>query len=753
MRVQGRRFALAVVSCLLAVASVFAIPHVARAATVGIPNYSSLKELEGKTFAYVNGSVYNLKVQAVVDNTKEAFYPSLADCVAAVEAGKADAAVQLSYCCQLVVNRKGGSVALVPEKVADVDECFFFRHGDPLVKQFNEVIDKFYEDGTIDALKEKWVGADDSKKTLPKQDWDAPNGTLAFATSGVLEPYSYVGGNGEALGYDVELALMIAKELGYKLKVSTIAMDSIFAAVESGKVDFGGSLTDTPEREKVVDFTERVMPDYVAAIVAADESAASVEPQFKSVAELEGKTIAALNGSVVDKTLTNATGLKFKFEYYNQVSDLIQAIKGGKTDAMVEDLPVCKLAIAQNPDLTIMDEAITNDDYGMIFKKGDARCAEFSKVIDRFRTDGTLAALEEKWCGADESAKVMPKQDWDAPNGTLKCATSGTQMPMTYHKKKDVVGYDVELAMLIAKELGYKVEFVVGDFSSVLANVSSGKADFASSCITITDERKKSFDFTSPTYIGSIALVVRNVATEGPDNTVISSLVASFKRTFIEEDRWQLVLSGLGTTVLISVVAGGLGNLLGFVTVLARRSNKTWPAKFVNGYQALMGGVPIVVILMVLYYVVFGALDIPGTIVAIVAFTLSFGSTSGSTMWTAVSSLDNIQEETGMALGFTRAETFRNILFPQAATVFMPQLAGQFVSMVKETSVVGYIAVLDLTRASDLIRSRTMDAFFPLISTAIIYFIFCRILAKVLNALVKRMDMSQRPKTVEGVEL
>jgi polar amino acid transport system substrate-binding protein len=118
-----------------------------------------------------------------------------------------------------------------------------------------------------------------------------------------------------------------------------------------------------------------------------------------------------------------------------------------------------------------------------------------------------------------------------------------------------------------------------------------------------------------------------------------------------------------------------------------------------------------------------------------------------------VSSLDNIQEETGMALGFTRAETFRNILFPQAATVFMPQLAGQFVSMVKETSVVGYIAVLDLTRASDLIRSRTMDAFFPLISTAIIYFIFCRILAKVLNALVKRMDMSQRPKTVEGVEL
>jgi polar amino acid transport system substrate-binding protein len=172
----------------------------------------------------------------------------------------------------------------------------------------------------------------------------------------------------------------------------------------------------------------------------------------------------------------------------------------------------------------------------------------------------------------------------------------------------------------------------------------------------------------------------------------------------------------------------------------------------VDGYQALIGGVPLVVILMVLYYVVFGAFNISGTIVSIMAFTLAFGATSGSTMWTAVDSVDVIQEETGLALGYTREEVFKKIIFPQARQQFTPQLMGQFVSLVKDTAIVGYISVQDLTRASDLIRSRTMDAFFPLISTAIIYFLFCRVLAWVLGKIAARFDVYNRPRQIEGIE-
>ncbi len=477
------------------------------------PVYQKLDELNGKRFAYVNGSVYDKAIQKKLSDTTSDFYPSLAECVAAVEAKKDSAAVQLSYCCQLAVNRRPGTVTLLPEPVAKVSEGFFFPKGSPLTAKFNELIDRFEKDGTLAKLEKKWVAADESGKTLPQQDWEAPNGTLKFATSGVIEPFSYVGEGGTPKGYDVELALLIARELGYHLETSTIPMDSIFASVDSKKADFGGTLTETPERASVCDFSKTVMPTTISVIVPT-----------------KGGEAKAASGSIIDK-----------------ISD-------------------------------------------------------------------------------------------------------------------------------------------------------------------------------------------------------------SFHKTFIEEDRWQLILSGLGVTILISVSAGTLGTLLGFLTVFARRSGVKWIGKVIDGYHALMGGIPLVVILMVLYYVVFGSLNVPGVVVAIIAFTLSFGATSGSTMWTAVSSIDVIQEETGLALGYTRQNVFKKIIFPQAMQQFMPQLTGQFVSMVKDTAIVGYIAVQDLTRASDLIRSRTMDAFFPLIATAIIYFLFCRILAWALRRITKRLDVRNRPRKIEGVQ-
>jgi len=474
------------------------------------PEYQTLDELSGKRFAYVNGSVYNQAVQKRIEGTSEEFYPSLAECVAAVEADKDDAAVQLSYCCQLAVNRRPGTVTLLPEPVAKVSEGFFFPHGSDLTAKFNDIISRFSEDGTLKKLEDKWVAADESGKTLPAQDWDAPNGTLKFATSGVIEPFSYVGEGGQPKGYDVELALLIARELGYHLEITTIPMDSIFAAVDTGKADFGGTLTNTPERAAVCDFSEPVMPTTISVIVKTKEASSSV--------------------------------------------------------------------------------------------------GFFEKMAD------------------------------------------------------------------------------------------------------------------------------------------------SFQKTFIEEDRWKLILSGLGVTILISVVSGLLGLLLGFGIVFARRSGVRWIGKVVDAFQALISRIPLVVVLMLLYYVVFGSIDIAGEIVAIIAFTLAFGATAGSTMWTAVKSVDPIQEETGLALGYTRRQVFFKIIFPQARQQFTPQLMGQFISLVKDTAIVGFIAVQDLTRASDLIRARTMDAFFPLVSTAVIYFLFCLLLAWILGKIAARIDIANRPRKIEGVE-
>lgn len=485
----------------------------------------------------------------------------------------------------------------------------------------------------------------------------------------------------------------------------------------------------------------------------SQSSSSTAKLEINSLAGLDGKRIGILAGSNYDEIIRQHMSGTHELMYFSSVSDQISALKAHKIDAFATDEPVGLLAVNRNSGIGMISEPVATDNYGFFFQKGSSVTDKFSKVIDSLRNDGTLDKLKAKWCGADESAKTLPKQDWEATNGTLKMSTLGEQEPLTYVSNSQTIGYDIEVAMICCKELGYGLTVENQNSSAVMASVSTNKADFGGGGISITEERKKTYDFTTADYNGAVVAIVRTTDNEAaPSGGFWNGITSSFYKTFIQDGRWHLFVSGLGVTILISVCSGALGVLLGYVTVLARRSGVRWMGKLIDGYQALMGGVPIVVILMVLYYVVFGSIDIAGEFVAIIAFILSFGATAGSTMLTSITGIDSIQEECGLALSYTRREVFNKIIFPLARRQFTPQLLGQFVSLVKETSVVGYIAVQDLTRASDLVRSRTMDAFFPLISTAIIYFIFCRVLTWALNKLAKRIDINNRPRKIEGVE-
>ena len=203
------------------------------------------------------------------------------------------------------------------------------------------------------------------------------------------------------------------------------------------------------------------------------------------------------------------------------------------------------------------------------------------------------------------------------------------------------------------------------------------------------------------------------------------------------------------------LLCAAAGLALGFLFVLLRRKKEGGLAdKLVHALENLMGGLPVVVVLMVFYYVIFGSIDISGIIVAILAFTIIFAATTGSIMWNAIRAIDKGQTEAGRALGFGDRDTFFLVVLPQAARQFAPLLVSQFVSLVKDTSVVGFIAVQDLTRVGDLIRARTMEAFFPLIAIAIIYFALCRVMAWLLNRfVVRRLEPKDGPRTIRGVEL
>ena len=155
---------------------------------------------------------------------------------------------------------------------------------------------------------------------------------------------------------------------------------------------------------------------------------------------------------------------------------------------------------------------------------------------------------------------------------------------------------------------------------------------------------------------------------------------------------------------------------------------------------------------MLLYYVVFGSVDISPLIVSVLAFTLTFGSTCYGLIGNGIQAVDVGQEEAAKALGYNEFRTFYKIIFPQATRQFLPLMKGEFISMVKMTSIVGYIACIDLTKASDIIRSRTMEAFFPLILTAIIYYIVANLMILSLDKLEVSLDPKRRERILIGIK-
>ena len=479
--------------------------------------------------------------------------------------------------------------------------------------------------------------------------------------------------------------------------------------------------------------------------------------EFTTVAELSGKKIGMLNGTVADEMIMDEhDGIKQEdFLYYNSYAEIIQALKMHKVDALISDLPVASLAVSRNKGIGVMPEVLVKDRYGMVLKKNSPYTAMLNERFAAYREDGTIDELYKKWTGADESTKTLPEQNWDTPNGTLRVVVGADAEPMAYQRGAESVGMGVDLLYHAARDLGYGLECKPLALGSLIAEVQSGKADIATSCFSITDERKQMTDMTEPFFQGGLVAVVRDTAAGADaEEGFLEAVVGSFQRTFIVEGRWQLILSGLGITMLISVVSGVVGLALGFLFVLLRRKREGGLAdKLIHALESLLGGLPVVVVLMVFYYVIFGALDISSIIVAILAFSLLFGASCGTIMWNAIRAVDVGQTEAGRALGFGDHDTFFLVVLPQAARNFAPLLLGQFVNLVKDTSIVGYIAVQDLTRVGDLIRARTMEAFFPIIAIAIIYFALCRLLAWLLGKLVKRLEPKDGQRTIKGVEL
>ena len=230
---------------------------------------------------------------------------------------------------------------------------------------------------------------------------------------------------------------------------------------------------------------------------------------------------------------------------------------------------------------------------------------------------------------------------------------------------------------------------------------------------------------------------------------MFEELKSQFILNFITEDRWLSLFKGLEVTLVITFFAVILGFVLGFsVAVVRNIYDNTKKLKFLNFlcniYLTVIRGTPVVVQLLIIYFVIFSSVRIDKSFAAILAFGINSGAYQAEIFRSGINSVPKGQMEAGRSLGFSYPQTMINIIMPQVIKNTLPTLANEFIVLMKETSVASYIALDDLTKAGDVIRSKTYSAMMPFLAVALLYLIMVMLFSYLVKLLERRLARSGR---------
>lgn len=215
-----------------------------------------------------------------------------------------------------------------------------------------------------------------------------------------------------------------------------------------------------------------------------------------------------------------------------------------------------------------------------------------------------------------------------------------------------------------------------------------------------------------------------------------------FYKCFIKEDRYKLLISGVGVTIKVSILAIFIGILIGMLIAMCNLSKRK-PLRLIGGiYTDIIRGTPSVTQLMIIYFVIFATVDLDKWIIAAIAFGINSGAYVSEIIRAGILSVDHGQTEAGRSLGLNAFQTMTRIVIPQAAKNIFPALCNEFIVLIKETAIVGYVGLMDVQKAGDFIKSATFVAFMPLIGTAIIYYVLIKILTLLLRRIENRLRKS-----------
>lgn len=222
----------------------------------------------------------------------------------------------------------------------------------------------------------------------------------------------------------------------------------------------------------------------------------------------------------------------------------------------------------------------------------------------------------------------------------------------------------------------------------------------------------------------------------------MAKLADEFTRCFIREDRYRLLLSGIGVTIKVSLVALVIGLIIGFLIAICNLSKNKFLKAIGGVYTDVIRGTPSVTQLMIIYFVIFASINWAKWVIAAIAFGINSGAYVSEIIRAGILSIEKGQTEAGRSLGLNQFQTMIYIILPQALKNVFPALCNEFIVLIKETAIVGYVGLMDIQKAGDFIKSATFLAFMPLIGTAIIYYILIKLLNLFLGWIERKLRAS-----------
>ncbi len=468
---------------------------------------------------------------------------------------------------------------------------------------------------------------------------------------------------------------------------------------------------------------------------------------ISSLADVKGKSVGVQLGTTSDILATSMeqTDEVTHVERFTKSADGIQALLQGKVDCIITDEEPAIAFVEKNPSLKILSETFGESGLAICLAKDNTQlCNDINSAIRRLKTEGISDSIYNGFTH-NHQTHVYAQRNGIKRNGTLKFATNATFKPFEYYHAGEVVGIDIDIAKAICDLLGKQLEVVDVEFDAIITSVQTGKVDAGIAGITVTPERQKSVLFTDE-YATVKQVVIVNT---GEVKETSLSLTEQFKWCFITDNRWTYMFKGLVNTLIITLFAIILSLILGTGIAIVRSTHeRNGTHRLLNAlcqvYLTIVRGTPTMVQLLIIYYVVFASANVDKILVAIIAFGLNSAAYIAEVVRSGIMSVDNGQMEAGRSLGLTYSQTMRLVVMPQAFKNVLPAIGNELITLLKETSISGYIGLVDLTKGSDIIRSITYDAVLPLGAVALVYLCIVMLLTMGVNKLEKKLRRNER---------